>query len=46
MNSRLFLAENYRRRSVLEEVAFVFPNAPNIPITLVCLPPAMNSTQR
>ncbi|KAL5376100.1 hypothetical protein DPSP01_010692 [Paraphaeosphaeria sporulosa] len=30
----LFLAENYRRRSVLEEVAFVFPNAPNIPITL------------
>lgn len=30
----LFLAENFRRRSVFEEVAFVFPNAPNIPITL------------
>ncbi|KAF1977665.1 acyl-protein thioesterase 1 [Bimuria novae-zelandiae CBS 107.79] len=30
----LFLAENYRRRSVFEEVAFVFPHAPNIPVTL------------
>ncbi|KAF1996228.1 Phospholipase/carboxylesterase [Amniculicola lignicola CBS 123094] len=30
----LFLSENWRRRSKFEEVAFVFPNAPNIPITL------------
>jgi hypothetical protein len=46
MMPRLFLAENYRRRSVLEEVAFVFPNAPNIPITLVCPPLAMSNTPR
>jgi len=38
---RLFVAENYRRRSVFDEVAFVFPNAPNIPITLVRLPNAI-----
>jgi predicted esterase len=30
----LFLAENWRRRSKFEEVAFIFPNAPMIPITL------------
>ncbi|KAF2027539.1 Phospholipase/carboxylesterase [Setomelanomma holmii] len=30
----LFLAENWRRRSKFEEVQFIFPNAPNIPITL------------
>ncbi|KAF2404364.1 acyl-protein thioesterase 1 [Trichodelitschia bisporula] len=30
----LFLAENWRRRNKFEEVKFVFPNAPNIPITL------------
>ncbi|KAF2116673.1 acyl-protein thioesterase 1 [Lophiotrema nucula] len=30
----IFLAENWRRRSKFEEVKFVFPNAPNIPITL------------
>ncbi|KAF2741215.1 Phospholipase/carboxylesterase [Polyplosphaeria fusca] len=30
----MFLAENWRRRSKFEEVKFVFPNAPNIPITL------------
>ncbi|PVI06012.1 acyl-protein thioesterase 1 [Periconia macrospinosa] len=30
----LFLAENWRRRSKFEEVSFIFPNAPNIPITL------------
>ncbi|KAF2689542.1 Phospholipase/carboxylesterase [Lentithecium fluviatile CBS 122367] len=30
----LFLAENWRRRSKFEEVAFVFPNAPPIPITV------------
>ncbi|KAH8717027.1 Phospholipase/carboxylesterase/thioesterase [Phaeosphaeriaceae sp. PMI808] len=30
----LFLAENWRRRAKFEEVKFIFPNAPNIPITL------------
>ncbi|KAH7116877.1 Phospholipase/carboxylesterase/thioesterase [Dendryphion nanum] len=30
----VFLAENWRRRSKFEEVKFVFPNAPSIPITL------------
>jgi len=30
----IFLAENWRRRSKFDEVKFVFPNAPNIPITL------------
>ncbi|KAK1907377.1 hypothetical protein P3342_005703 [Pyrenophora teres f. teres] len=30
----IFLAENWRRRSKFEEVKFIFPNAPNIPITL------------
>ncbi|KAF2829883.1 Phospholipase/carboxylesterase [Ophiobolus disseminans] len=29
-----FLAENWRRRSKFEEVKFIFPNAPNIPITV------------
>lgn len=29
------MAENYRRRGKFEEVAFIFPNAPNIPITVV-----------
>ncbi|KAL8999320.1 MAG: hypothetical protein Q9188_005913 [Gyalolechia gomerana] len=28
------MAENYRRRGKFEEVAFIFPNAPNIPITV------------
>lgn len=32
---RMFLAENWRRRSKFEEVKFVFPSAPSIPITLV-----------
>jgi predicted esterase len=31
---RIFLAENWRRRSKFEEVQFIFPNAPSIPITL------------
>lgn len=31
---RIFLAENFRRRNKFEEVKFIFPNAPNIPITL------------
>ncbi|KAF1949240.1 acyl-protein thioesterase 1 [Byssothecium circinans] len=30
----LFLAENWRRRSKFEEVAFIFPHAPQIPITI------------
>ncbi|CAN9471824.1 unnamed protein product [Alternaria alternata] len=30
----IFLAENWRRRSKFEEVSFIFPNAPSIPITL------------
>jgi hypothetical protein len=38
MECRIFLAENWRRRSKFEEVQFIFPNAPNIPITLVCNP--------
>ena len=29
------LAQNFRRRSKFEEVKFIFPNAPNIPITVV-----------
>ena len=35
MPNRLSMAENYRRRGKFEEVAFIFPNAPNIPITVV-----------
>lgn len=31
------LAQNFRRRSKFEEVKFIFPNAPNIPITVVCI---------
>ena len=29
-----FLAENWRRRNKFEDMAFVFPSAPNIPITV------------
>ncbi|KAK8216074.1 Phospholipase/carboxylesterase/thioesterase [Phyllosticta capitalensis] len=29
-----FLAENWRRRNKFEEVSFIFPNAPHIPITI------------
>lgn len=29
------LAQNWRRRSKFDEVAFIFPNAPMIPITVV-----------
>jgi hypothetical protein len=32
---RMDLAENWRRRGKFEEVRFVFPNAANIPITMV-----------
>ena len=35
--SRVSLAENWRRRGKFEEVAFIFPNAPHIPITVVSL---------
>jgi hypothetical protein len=30
------LAQNWRRRGMFDEVAFIFPNAPMIPITVVC----------
>jgi hypothetical protein len=30
------LAQNWRRRGKFEETAFIFPNAPDIPITVVC----------
>jgi predicted esterase len=30
------LAENWRRRQKFDEVKFIFPNAPQIPITVVC----------
>ncbi|KAF2753458.1 acyl-protein thioesterase 1 [Pseudovirgaria hyperparasitica] len=30
----LFLVDNWRKRSKFEEVAFILPNAPNIPVTL------------
>lgn len=29
------LAQNWRRRGKFEEVTFIFPNAPAIPITVV-----------
>lgn len=30
----MFLAQNWRRRGLFDEVAFIFPNAPMIPITV------------
>lgn len=33
---RMSLAQNWRRRGKFDEVAFIFPNAPMIPITVVC----------
>jgi hypothetical protein len=33
--SRIGLAQNWRRRGMFDEVAFIFPNAPSIPITVV-----------
>lgn len=33
--------EHWRRRGGLSEVKFILPNAPSIPITLVCLPQAV-----
>lgn len=33
---RMSLAQNWRRRGMFDDVAFVFPNAPMIPITVVC----------
>ncbi|KAL8889070.1 MAG: hypothetical protein Q9192_006082, partial [Flavoplaca navasiana] len=35
LGDTLSMAENYRRRGKFEEVAFIFPNAPSIPITVV-----------
>jgi hypothetical protein len=32
---RISLAENWRRRGKFEDVKFIFPNAPSIPITIV-----------
>lgn len=32
---RMPIAENFRRRGKFEEVSFIFPNAPTIPITVV-----------
>jgi hypothetical protein len=29
------LAQNWRRRGMFDEVKFIFPNAPSIPITVV-----------
>jgi len=34
--ARVSLAENWRRRGKFEDVKFIFPNAPSIPITIVC----------
>lgn len=31
------MAQNWRRREMYDEVSFIFPNAPSIPITVVCL---------
>jgi hypothetical protein len=40
---RVSLAENWRRRGKFEDVKFIFPNAPMIPITIVrTLPPTDN----
>jgi hypothetical protein len=39
------LAENWRRRSKFEEVKFIFPNAPTIPITVVCAAVLLLKTQ-
>ncbi|KAL9018447.1 MAG: hypothetical protein Q9185_004224 [Variospora sp. 1 TL-2023] len=35
LGDSLPIAENYRRRSKFDEVAFIFPNAPTIPVTVV-----------
>lgn len=37
------LAENWRRRSKFSETKFIFPNAPVIPITVVCCRPILGS---
>ena len=36
--NRMSLAQNWRRRGLFDEVAFIFPNAPMIPITVVRAP--------
>lgn len=37
MSFRSFLAENLRRKAKYQDVKFIFPNAPSIPITVVGL---------
>ena len=34
---RMSLAANWRKRGLFEHVKFIFPNAPRIPITVVCI---------
>lgn len=36
ITGRMSLAQNWRRRGKFDEVSFIFPNAPVIPITVVC----------
>lgn len=38
LDLRLPLAETWKRQKKLEEVSFIFPNAPDIPITIVRTP--------
>lgn len=40
--NRVSLAHNWRRRGLFEEVTFIFPNAPMIPITVVRLTQAFS----
>jgi hypothetical protein len=35
IEARVSLAETWRRRGKFEDVKFIFPNAPTIPITVV-----------
>ncbi|KAH2774930.1 hypothetical protein KXW10_007401 [Aspergillus fumigatus] len=35
LGDRMSLAQNWRRRGMFDEVAFIFPNAPMIPITVL-----------
>lgn len=38
ISNRMSLAQTWRRRGKFDEVSFIFPNAPDIPITVVCEP--------
>jgi hypothetical protein len=42
ISNRMSLAQTWRRRGKFDEVAFIFPNAPDIPITVVCEPHISN----